>query len=243
MFALIDGNNFYVSCERVFRPELRHKPVVVLSNNDGCVVARSNEVKALGVKMGEPYFKCKDVLALHRVHIFSSNYALYADMSQRIVSILKQFTPDMEVYSIDESFLYVYMKKNKYDILGHEIKNKIQKQTGIPVGVGFGKTKTLAKLSNYMAKKTGRGVFNIHDYDEDKVLRTFPVEELWGIGRGFKTRLRKLNIHNAYQLREAPPNLIRKRLHVWGERMQLELRGTSCIPLEIAKQKNEKNLV
>ena len=195
MFALVDGNNFYVSCERVFQPELNGKPVVVLSNNDGCIVARSNEVKALGIKMGEPLFKCREILERHKVIIRSSNYSLYADLSARVVTVLKTYTPDLEIYSIDESFLFFSHSKIDFHQLGKQIRTAVFKQTGIPVGVGFGKTKTLAKIANKLAKKTNDGVCNIHDYNEDKVLKTLSTSELWGIGRGFNTRLKKLNIH------------------------------------------------
>ena len=239
MFALVDGNNFYVSCERVFQPELNGKPVVVLSNNDGCIVARSNEVKALGIKMGEPVFKCRAILRRHNVIIRSSNYSLYADLSARVVEVLKNYTPDLEIYSIDESFLYFNQSISDLHQLGIQIKNDVFKQTGIPVGVGFGQTKTLAKIANKLSKKTNDGVCNIHDYDEDKVLRTLATSELWGVGRGFNTRLKKLNIHNIRALKYANTSLIRKRLHVWGERMQLELKGISCIPLEHEVSKNK----
>ncbi|MAH80702.1 MAG: hypothetical protein CMP39_03340 [Rickettsiales bacterium] len=239
MFALVDGNNFYVSCERVFQPELNGKPVVVLSNNDGCIVARSNEVKALGIKMGEPLFKCREILERHKVIIRSSNYSLYADLSARVVTVLKTYTPDLEIYSIDESFLFFSHSKIDFHQLGKQIRTAVFKQTGIPVGVGFGKTKTLAKIANKLAKKTNDGVCNIHDYNEDKVLKTLSTSELWGIGRGFNTRLKKLNIHNIMALKYASPAIIRKRLHVWGERMQLELQGVSCMPLEQEVVKNK----
>ena len=239
MFALVDGNNFYVSCERVFRPELHNKPIVVLSNNDGCIVARSNEVKALGIPMGAPVFKWKHLLAQHRVFICSSNYTLYADISARVVNVLSQFTADYEIYSIDESFLYFKSNVPSFDELGIHIQAAVFRSTGIPVGVGFGKSKTLSKVANYIAKKSKRGVCCIHDYDENKVLKTFFVNNLWGVGRGFTQRLKKLNIHTAYQLKEAPPGMIKKILHIWGERIQLELQGVPCIPLEKEKDKNK----
>ena len=237
MFLLVDGNNFYVSCERVFNPTLRHKPVVVLSNNDGCIVARSNEVKQLGIKMGTPLFKCKDILTRHKVAILSSNYPLYADLSQRVVEILKRYTPDIEVYSIDESFLWI-STKHIYK-LSVEIRRHVKKEVGIPVGIGIGKTKTLAKIANKLSKKMASGVCHIHEFDKQKLLKTIPVEDLWGIGKGFKSRLNKLRIYTALQLKEAPAPLIRKRLHVWGERMQLELNDVSCIPLNPHKEPNQ----
>ena len=167
MFCLVDGNNFYVSCERVFNPRLIAKPVIVLSNNDGCVVSRSNEAKAIGIKMGQPYHQCKRLVQLNNIHVLSSNYELYADMSDRITQLLATVTPDLEIYSIDESFLYLnYNDKKTWYEKGLEIKAMIYQQTGIPVGIGFGKTKTLAKLANKLAKQLGLGVCCLHDYDK-----------------------------------------------------------------------------
>lgn len=232
MFCLVDGNNFYVSCERVFQPALRNKPVVVLSNNDGCVVSRSDEAKAIGIKMGEPYFKCKQTLLNHRAIVCSSNYTLYADISKRIVSILKTVTPDIEIYSIDESFLYFSgSSTTNYHQLGIDIKKKILQETGIPVGVGFGKSKTLAKIANQMAKKLNSGIVNIHDYQENKVLKTILISDIWGVGKGFSTRLKRRNIHNAYHIKHASLRALKAACHVHGERLKLELMGISAIPL------------
>ena len=231
MFCLVDGNNFYVSCERVFNPKLINKPVVVLSNNDGCVVSRSNEAKKIGIKMGEPLFKCKRLIDHYRVECLSSNYTLYADMSARVVSVLREFSPDLEIYSIDESFILFTNKGLNYTQIGTEIRRKVLAETGIPVGVGFGKSKTLAKISNHMAKRSHKGVFNIHDYNEDHVLKTVPVADLWGVGQGFSTRLRKKNMHFAYHIKHASLWLLKKICHVHGERMKLELMGIPAIEL------------
>ena len=242
MFCLVDGNNFYVSCERVFNPSFHNKPVVVLSNNDGCVVSRSNEAKAIGIKMGQPYFKCKQVLTYHNAIVCSSNYTLYADISTRIVEILKTFTPDVEVYSIDESFLYFSGNMKAITQLGLSIKQSIFKKTGIPVGVGFGKSKTLAKIANHMAKKITTGVVNIHDYDENKVLKTISSNQLWGVGNGFSTRLRQKNIHNALQIKKTTLKLLKACCHVHGERLKLELMGISAIPLKLTPDPNKSIL-
>jgi DNA polymerase V len=231
MFCLVDGNNFYVSCERVFNPKLIGKPVVVLSNNDGCVVSRSNEAKKIGIKMGEPLFKCRRLIDHYKVVCLSSNYTLYADMSERVVSVLREFSPDLEVYSIDESFILFTNKGLNYTQLGNKIRQKILAETGIPVGVGFGKSKTLAKISNHMAKRSHTGVFNIHDYNEEHVLKTVPVADIWGVGPGFSTRLRKKNIHFAYHIKHASLWLLKKICHVHGERMKLELMGIPAIKL------------
>ena len=187
--ALVDVNNFYVSCERVFNPKLRNKPVVVLSNNDGCAVARSNEVKALGVPMGAPWFKFKDLAKQHGIIAYSSNYALYADMSNRVMSILRQFSPDQEVYSIDESFLDLTSFSNR-DLLAYaqQIRQTILTWTGLPVCIGIGATKTLAKLANHCAKKRQHfnGVWNLNSmppHEVDHILSEIDVGEIWGVGR------------------------------------------------------------
>ena len=240
MFCLVDGNNFYVSCERVFNPKLISRPVIVLSNNDGCVVSRSNEAKAIGIKMGEPYHKCKQLVTLNKVKVLSSNYTLYADMSARIVGILKAITPDLEVYSIDESFLLLQINSNDCYKQGEMIKQLIRQQTGIPVGVGFGKTKTLAKIANMMAKRLGSGVCCIHDYDIKKVLRSVLIDDVWGIGKGVGKRLRRQGIYNAWQLREASLRTIRSSCHSYGERLKLELMGISVIKLATQKNPNKQ---
>lgn len=236
IFALVDCNNFYVSCERVFNPKLEEKPVIVLSNNDGCVVARSDEVKALGVKMGIPVFKCKDLIKKHRIHVYSSNYALYGDMSQRVMDTLAQFTPDLEIYSIDEAFLslsgFTSLNLTQY---GKHIKNTIKKWTGIPVSIGIGPTKTLAKIANHIAKKNPQfeGVFDITEHPQiDVLLDSIEVADVWGIGYQYSQFLNQNGIYTALQLKNAPDKWIKKHLTVVGLRTVDELRGISCIPLE-----------
>ena len=198
--ALIDVNNFYVSCERVFNPKLVNKPVVVLSNNDGCAVARSNEVKALGVGMGAPWFKFKDLAKQHGIVAMSSNYALYADMSNRVMSILRQFSPDQEIYSIDESFLDLTGFQSR-DLIqyGQKMRQRILKWTGLPVCVGIGSTKTLSKLANHLAKKRPHfnGVCNLNslsDKERDDLLSQIEVGEIWGVGRQLAPRLQSLSL-------------------------------------------------
>ncbi|MEE4197183.1 MAG: Y-family DNA polymerase [Bacteroidales bacterium] len=236
MYALVDANNFYVSCERVFRPELNGKPVVVLSNNDGCIIARSNEAKALGLKMGEPAFKRKAFLKKHQVHIFSSNYALYGDMSKRVVQVLQTFSPAIEVYSIDESFLDLSAFYTiNYEQLGKNIQKKVYRHTGIPVGVGISKTKALAKIANRIAKKetqySGVAVLE-HVRDIDRALRNTPIEDVWGIGRQYHKFLKTKGILTAYDFTCINDQWVRKNLTVTGLRLKKELQGIACIPLE-----------
>ncbi len=239
-FALVDVNNFYVSCERVFQPRLEGVPIVVLSNNDGCAVARSNEVKALGVKMGAPWFKMKDLARQHGILAFSSNYTLYGDMSNRVVSILRDFCPDMEVYSIDESFLRVERTAHLYgDItaMGHQVRERIMRWTGLPVCVGAGPTKTLAKLANHIAKKNPefRGVCDLHALsraDRQQWLSKIEVGEVWGVGRRTTPKLCEMGIETVLDLRNASPKAIRSRFGVVMERTCEELRGVSCLALE-----------
>jgi DNA polymerase V len=236
--ALIDVNNFYVSCERVFNPELHNKPVVVLSNNDGCAVARSNEVKALGITMGAPWFKFKDLAKQHGIVAYSSNYALYADMSNRVMSILRQYSPDQEVYSIDESFLDLTAFKSR-DLLqyGQSMRQQILQWTGLPVCVGIGPTKTLAKLANHIAKKQSQfnSVCNLNALAEDEVNRLFSeidVGEVWGVGRKLAPKLQELGIHSVLDLKRANPERLRKLFSVVMEKTIRELNGTVCIELE-----------
>lgn len=236
--ALIDVNNFYVSCERVFNPKLIGKPVVVLSNNDGCAVARSNEVKALGVPMGAPWFKMKDIAKQHGIIALSSNYALYADMSNRVMSILREFSPDQEVYSIDESFLDLTGFQSR-DIIqyGQQMRRRILKWTGLPVCVGIGATKTLAKLANHCAKKrpafNGVCNFNAMSHDElDCLLSEIPVGEIWGVGGKLAPRLEALGFKSVYDLKHANQKIMRKEFSVVMEKTIRELNGTVCIELE-----------
>lgn len=236
--ALIDVNNFYVSCERVFNPKLVGRPVVVLSNNDGCAVARSNEVKALGVPMGAPWFKMKDLARQHGIIALSSNYALYADMSNRVMSILRQFSPDQEVYSIDESFLDLsgFAKRDlvKY---AQQMRHQILQWTGLPVCVGIGATKTLAKLANHCAKKQPvfNGVCNFNamvSKELDGLLSEIEVGEIWGVGRRLAPRLQALGYHSVLDLKRANPEALRQQFSVVMEKTIRELNGTVCIELE-----------
>jgi DNA polymerase V len=237
--ALLDCNNFYASCERAFDPSIRRKPVVVLSNNDGCVVARSNEAKALGVTMGAPLFKVENLLAEADAEIFSSNYALYGDMSARVMDLLHRFTPEIEIYSIDEAFLSLEPRKKSLNNLAFTIREKIYKWTGIPVSIGIAETKVLAKIANRRAKqaddrtKETEGVLNLYRSPEiEPVLKDTPVADIWGIGYRSALKLKQNQIVNAWQLREADNRLIRRLLTVTGARIALELRGIKCLPFE-----------
>jgi DNA polymerase V len=243
LFALVDCNNFFVSCERVFAPKLAKKPVVVLSSNDACVIARSNEVKALGVKMGEPYFACKDILAAHQTGVFSSNFALYGDMSCRVMQVLSKFAFEIEKYSIDEAFLSVEQNGSSNltlnDCLAYarKIRHKVKQNTGIPVSVGIGTTKTLAKIANHLAKKNSKqGVFVLSEQhlpeDFNNILKNFAVEDIWGIGRKYAKKLKSYQINNAYDLMQANDIWIKKNLTINGLKTVLELRGVSCLSLE-----------
>jgi DNA polymerase V len=236
-FALIDCNNFYASCERVFNPTLENKPIVVLSNNDGCVVARSNESKALGVKMGQPYFKIKDLVDTNNIITKSSNYALYGDMSNRVMNIISTYSPIQEIYSIDESFLELSgMPAPLMDSM-QALKNEILNSTGIPVCVGLAKTKTLAKLANRIAKKYDvfSGVFDIDELPKDrflKLLKGIDVGDIWGIGPASKTKLNKASIITTLDFYNAKDSLINSLLGVNGKRTLNELRGVLCIDLD-----------
>ena len=232
-FALVDCNNFYASCERLFRPDLRGFPVVVLSNNDGCVVSRSSEAKALGIAMGEPYFKLRELIALHGIEVFSSNYALYGNLSARVMSVLRDLAPRIEVYSIDEAFLDVTGLQEPLPLYGRRVKAEVQRLTGIPVCVGIAPTKTLAKLANWCAKKYSRsGVVDLSDpARQEKLLRLAPVGEVWGIGRKLSAKLEAMNIHTAWELSRQDPAFMRKCFSVVVEKTVRELRGESCLAL------------
>jgi DNA polymerase V len=242
IFALVDCNNFYASCERVFNPHLKDRPIVVLSNNDGCIVARSNEVKALGIPMGVPFFKQKVLIKKHNVEVFSSNYQLYGDMSKRVMDSLRLFCPDMEVYSIDEAFLRLdHLQPRDLNEYCKIVRAKVLQWTGIPVSIGIGPSKVLAKVANHVAKKqTDDGVFDIRSREvQDKILKTLDVRKLWGVAGKWAERLACLGIYKASELRDASPAIIRKRLSVVGERILRELKGQSCIDLEdIQPRKN-----
>ncbi|NWG38503.1 MAG: Y-family DNA polymerase [Hydrogenophilaceae bacterium] len=238
-YALIDGNNFYVSCERVFNPRLEGRPVVVLSNNDGCVVARSNEVKALGVKMGEPWFKLRDLARKHKIIAQSSNYTLYADMSNRMMAILGRYSPHQEIYSIDECFLGLGGLTH-LDLMawGQRMRRQVRQWVGIPVCVGIGSTKTLAKLANHCAKKNLAGLDGVCNLDlldeqaQDELFARIPVGEVWGVGRKLSEKLAARNIATVRDLRDADARTLRETFSVMLERTVMELRGISCMELE-----------
>jgi DNA polymerase V len=237
VFALIDCNSFYASCERVFRPDLAKTPIVVLSNNDGCVIARSYDAK-LFVKMGAPYFQIRDVLRRNGVQVFSSNYALYGDMSERVMTIIESMVPAVEVYSIDEAFADLTGIRGDLTAFGRTIRAAVHKRTGIPVGVGIAPTKTLAKLANHTAKRlqahTG-GVVDICDpVKRDWVLRNTDVSEVWGVGRRMKVHLEGLGIKTAMDLAKADPWMLRQKFSVVIEKTARELAGTSCLELSEA---------
>jgi DNA polymerase V len=237
--ALIDCNNFYASCERVFNPKLKNKPIIVLSNNDGMIIARSNETKAVGIKMGEPLFKVQDLVRRYDVQVFSSNYILYGDMSQRVMAILEKFSPDVEIYSIDEAFISLEgFESRGLDKYCRELRKTILKWTGIPVSVGIASTKTLAKLANRFAKKhpdTG-GVLNLYDSgDISEYLKATPVEDIWGVGRQYSKMLKGHSYYTALDFTQARDEWIRKKMTVMGLRTAFELRGTPCIEFEHAR--------
>lgn len=239
VFALVDCNNFYASCEKLFNPELKDKPVVVLSNNDGCVVARSAEVKALGIPMGVPWFKIQREAKRYGIVAYSSNYALYADMSNRVVEILSGFSPNIEVYSIDESFLDLSgFERQGYADYGMEIRQRIADWLGLAVCVGIGPTKTLAKLANHCAKKQLAGENGVCDFtrlttaDLASLFERIPINEIWGVGRQLTAKLETIGIQTVRQLRDADSRMIRERFSVVLERTIQELRGISCMDLE-----------
>jgi len=242
MFALIDCNNFYASCQRVFEPHLIGKPVVILSNNDGCVIARSNEAKALGIPMGAPAFEYKKLFTDHNVFVFSSNYALYGDMSSRVMNILSTFTPDIEVYSIDEAFLkFEGFQNYNLDDYGISIQKTVTKNTGIPISVGFAPTKALAKVANKIAKKFPDRTKSVYVIDSEekriKALKWTKIEDVWGIGRRFAKRLQAKNIFNAYQFTQMPDDWVRREMAVVGLRLKHELEGKPTLDLEMPKNK------
>lgn len=238
MFALVDCNNFYASCERVFNPSLNRRPVVVLSNNDGCVIARSNEAKALGFKMGDPYFQKRAEIERHGVSVFSSNYTLYGDMSHRVMQVLEGFAPEVEVYSIDESFLNLRgFAPELLESHAQAIRRTVRRLTGIPVSVGIGPTKTLAKAANGLAKRTeGAGGIWIIDGEAKRraSLQRLSIADVWGIGRQWTKFLASHGIETAADFADRPDAWIRQHLHVTGLRTASELRGVACIPLELA---------
>lgn len=237
MFALVDCNNFYASCERVFNPDLLGKPVGILSNNDGIIVSLSKELKELDIPRGTPGFKIKHLIKKNDIRLLSSNYSLYGDMSVRVMKTLAQFTPDLEIYSIDEAFLCLtgleHLDLTEY---GNRIKKTVYKWTGLPVSIGIGYTKTLAKIANHVAKrrKNTGGVFDITNYPHmEKMLESIDVKHVWGVGSQYSKLLHRNGIHNVLQLANAPQEWIKKKMTIMGLRTVLELRGTSCIDLEL----------
>lgn len=231
MFWLIDCNHFYVSCERLFRPDIQTHPAVVLSNNDGCIVARSPEAKAIGIPMGAPYFKWQSVLERHNAMVFSSNYSLYGDISQRIMSLIQDRYPQTEVYSIDESFVY---SPNPTQQQAQQLKDDIWKHVGIPVSIGIAPTKTLAKVANRYAKKHTGVHLILDEPTRQYVLDNTPIEDVWGIGRRYAKRLKREHILTALQFSNASLDWIRSEFTVCGFRCARELQGTPCITLEQA---------
>ena len=237
MYALVDCNNFYCSCESNFAPHLNDKPLVVLSNNDGCIISRSRAAKALNIPMGAPYYQWKKFFEMHGVTIFSSNYELYGDMSQRVMVILKDAYPNMEIYSIDEAFLQLPTNTSLDALV--QLRDSIFQQTGIPTSIGVGSTKTLAKLANQLAKQQQEKVVWITEQNQETYLRTFPIEKIWGIGRRLAERLQHLNIYTAWQLRTTDSKLLRLQFNVTLEKTVQELQGKPCLGLEIPKDKKQ----
>lgn len=242
MYALVDCNNFYASCERVFRPDLNGKPVVVLSNNDGCVIARSNEVKKLGVPMAAPAFKYEELFEKHNVHVFSANFTLYGDMSQRVMNILNEYTDNFEMYSIDEAFLKLdKCKTPDMQAYCEEIQRKVTKWTGIPISIGIAKTKSLAKVANRIAKKFPERTKNVYLIETEeqriKALKWLKVGEVWGIGRRHAKRLTAINIQTAYDFTQLDDDWIQSKLAIVGVRLKHDLMGVETIRLELAHSK------
>lgn len=235
--ALVDCNNFYASCERLFQPKLRGQPVVVLSNNDGCVIARSNEAKALGIEMGEPWFICKKRVDTQGVIVRSSNYTLYGDMSARVMRVLAGFSPELEVYSIDEAFLGLGGFESRLEAHGRELRARVIQWTGIPVSVGIGPTKTLAKLANRLAKKspeTGGVLALLTASEQEAALERVELTDLWGVAGRMAARLAAIGIKTPLDLRRADGKFVRMHTSVVMERMVYELQGFPCISLEDA---------
>ncbi len=243
--ALVDCNSFYVSCERLFNPKIRKKPVVVLSNNDGCIVSRSSEAKALGIKMGEPYFKAKDIILKNNVHVFSSNYSLYGDLSRRVMRTLKRFNSDIEVYSIDEAFIDLSnFLDDEVEKVAQEIRTTVLQWTGIPTSIGIAKTKTLSKVANYIAKKKQSGVTSFIGIENiDLLLEKVDINDVWGVGKQLTKFYHKNGIYNAKQLKNKSNTWIKKNSNVLGSRTAMELRGISCIDIEKTKSKRKSCVV
>ena len=237
--ALVDCNSFYVSCERLFNPKIQKKAVVVLSNNDGCVISRSREAKDLGIKMGEPYFKVKELVKKNKVEVYSSNYALYGDISRRVMKVLKTFSPKVEIYSIDEAFIDLsFIDEKGVEDYGREIRSRVLKWTGIPTSVGIASTKTLSKVANHIAKKEKAGVIYLNT-NIDERLKRFPIEDVWGVGKQLSKFYNKNNISNAYDLKNVSNTWVKKGTNVLGAKTAMELRGIPCIDLQIDQEKRK----
>ena len=247
IIALVDCNSFYCSCERLFRPDLKLRPIGVLSNNDGCFVSRTNELKKLGVPMGAPYFQFKKICDQNKVAVFSANFSLYTNMSDRVMNTLFQFTPSMEVYSVDEAFLDLTGLDEKTIVAyAHQIKETVERHTGIPVGIGIGRTKVLAKIANRIAKKDERyqGVFSVLDHQaREKALHDTEIGDVWGIGRQSALKMKILGIRNALQLKDYKNDLlIQKQFTKVGRMIQDELRGITCFPFNEASEAKKQIL-
>ena len=238
MYALVDCNNFYASCERVFQPQFVGKPIAILSNNDGCVISRSNEAKAIGIPMGAPAFQIKDLVKDKNVKLFSSNYALYGDLSNRVMKILEQFTPNLEIYSIDEAFLnFDGLDVSDYHNYGVQMKNRVQKWTGIPVCIGFAPTKALSKVANKIAKKFQDRTLGVYVIDSEekriKALKWTKIEDVWGVGYRTLKKARIRNIVTALDFIQPQHEVwIKKEMGVIGLRLKYELEGKSVLDLE-----------
>ncbi|HLW06151.1 MAG TPA: Y-family DNA polymerase [Marinilabiliaceae bacterium] len=242
MFALIDCNNFYASCERVFRPDLIGKPIVVLSNNDGCVIARSNEAKAVGIPMGAPAFEYEKKFQEHNVQVFSANFALYGDMSQRVMTILGDYTPDIEIYSIDECF----MKLKGFELFhlqdyGNDMRKKVNRWTGIPISIGMAPTKALAKVANRIAKKFSQKTGGVYIIDSEekriKALKWLKVEDIWGVGRQHSKRLNTMGVKTAFDFTQLNDDLVKKQMSIVGLRLKHDLQGITTLELEEVQAK------
>ena len=236
MFALVDCNNFYVSCERVFNPSLNGHPVVVLSNNDGCVIARSGEAKTLGIQMGAPAFKIAGFLEANHVAVHSSNYALYGDLSHRVMNTLGRFTPELEIYSIDEAFLNLAGLSVEFMEYAQRIRRTVLKNVGIPVSVGMGPTKVLAKTANHYAKRIpeNEGICVLDSREKiNAALKKFEIDEVWGIGRRYTNLLKSLNIKTAWDFIQMPDRWVKKKMTVVGLRLKRELEGTACLEMDL----------
>ena len=237
--ALIDCNSFYVSCERLFNPKISNRPVVVLSNNDGCVISRSTEAKKIGIKMGEPYFKVKELVKKNDVYIFSSNYALYGDISRRVMKTLRSFSDKIEIYSIDEAFVDLsHIGEDSVQDYGKEIRKRILKWTGIPTSVGISNTKTLSKVANHIAKRNKTGVVYLKE-NIDESLKNFHISDIWGVGKQLSKLYIKNGIDTAFKLKNISNSWVKKSTNVLGAKTVMELRGISCINLETQETKRK----